>query len=82
MELFKNRWHVSQKELERLQELPKKELMEIIKGFKLGTGKLSRKRLEKDVYHTITVKNKPKKVHVKRTTKRSEPDNNEGQKDT
>ena len=71
MIIVKNRWSVSQKELERLQELPKRELMEIIEKFKFGTGKLSRKRLEKEAYDTIKTQGKSKKVHAKRSSKSS-----------
>lgn len=75
MELIKGRWSVSPKGLKELQELEKKDLMEIIKSFKLGTGKISRAKLEKDVYNSIAIKKQPKKVYRKKTTKRSKSDN-------
>ena len=79
MELIKNRWSVSKVELERLGSLTKPELMAVIKSFNLGTGTLSRKRLEKDVYNTIKTATKSKKVHTSRASKRSKRDNTEGQ---
>ena len=79
MELVKNRWSVSQSEVERLCALPKKELIEIIKGFNLGSGVSSRKKANKDVYNTIKTNGKLKKVHQKRVAKPSEPDNIERQ---
>ena len=82
MELIKNRWSVSPKELKRLQTLDKSDLMAIIKSFKIGTGKLSRKKLEKDVYNSIAIKKQPKKVYKTSTRKRSKPDNTEGQEDS
>ena len=75
MELVKNRWSVSDKEYKRLQELDKADLMAIIKSFKLGTGKLSRKKLEKQLYDSIAIKRKPKKVHKTRARKSSEGNN-------
>ena len=79
MELVKNRWSVSNKEYKRLQELDKADLMAIIKSFKLGTGTLSRKKLEKQLYDSIAIKRKPKKVQRKRASKGSESDNTERQ---
>jgi len=71
MIIVKNRWSANQNEIDRLAGLPKRELMEIIEGFKLGTGKLSRKRLEKEAYDTIKTQGKSKKVHAKRSSKSS-----------
>lgn len=75
MEIIKGRWSVSPKRLKELQELSKAEIMAIIKGFKLGTGKESRKRLEKQAYDTFRAATKPKKVYKTRSRKSGKGDN-------
>ena len=71
MIIIENKWSASQDEVNRLSGLPKKALMQIIKDLKLGTGKLSRKRLEKQAYDTIKTAGKSKKVYTKRTSESS-----------
>lgn len=82
MIIIENIWSANQDEVNRLAGLPKKELMQIIRDLKLGTGKLSRKRLEKQAYDTIKTAGKPKKVYATSTSKGSKSDNPTGQEDT